>query len=111
MTARLLDGKQLAQTLQAEIADGAAEFLRVARHASRASPRSWSATIPPASFYVRNKRKACEKAGIDSWLHELPEGRRGRAAARPRRPAQRRSRSARHPRATAAAEADRRSRR
>src|SRR5262249_11327933 len=22
--------------------------------------------------YVRNKRKACEQAGLDSWLHELP---------------------------------------
>ena len=27
---------------------------------------------PASQVYVRNKRKACEKAGIDSWLHELP---------------------------------------
>ena len=27
---------------------------------------------PASAIYVRNKRKACEKAGIQSWLHHLP---------------------------------------
>src|SRR5262249_8163688 len=27
---------------------------------------------PASQIYVRNKRKACEQAGIQSWLHELP---------------------------------------
>jgi methylenetetrahydrofolate dehydrogenase (NADP+)/methenyltetrahydrofolate cyclohydrolase len=27
---------------------------------------------PDSRSYVRNKRKACEKVGIDSWMHELP---------------------------------------
>ena len=27
---------------------------------------------PASQVYVRNKRKACDKAGIASWLHELP---------------------------------------
>src|SRR5207247_7797938 len=25
-----------------------------------------------SQIYVRNKRKACEQAGMNSWLHELP---------------------------------------
>jgi methylenetetrahydrofolate dehydrogenase (NADP+)/methenyltetrahydrofolate cyclohydrolase len=28
---------------------------------------------PASQLYVGNKRKACEKAGLASWLHELPE--------------------------------------
>ena len=27
---------------------------------------------PASQIYVRNKRKACEQAGIASWLHQLP---------------------------------------
>jgi methylenetetrahydrofolate dehydrogenase (NADP+) / methenyltetrahydrofolate cyclohydrolase len=71
MTARLLDGKQLAQTLQAEIATAAAEF------AQKYGVRPGLAAVlvgdnPASQRYVRNKRKACEKVGLDSWLHELP---------------------------------------
>jgi methylenetetrahydrofolate dehydrogenase (NADP+)/methenyltetrahydrofolate cyclohydrolase len=28
---------------------------------------------PASQVYVRNKRAACQKAGLDSWLHELPK--------------------------------------
>jgi methylenetetrahydrofolate dehydrogenase (NADP+)/methenyltetrahydrofolate cyclohydrolase len=28
---------------------------------------------PASQVYVRNKRKACETAGMTSWLHQLPE--------------------------------------
>ena len=28
---------------------------------------------PASQIYVRNKRKACQEVGIESWLHELPE--------------------------------------
>jgi len=27
---------------------------------------------PASQIYVRNKRKACEQAGMQSWLHEMP---------------------------------------
>src|SRR5262249_1335194 len=27
---------------------------------------------PASKIYVRNKRKACADAGLESWLHELP---------------------------------------
>jgi len=71
MTAKLLDGKQLAQTMQTEIAAQAAAFVK--QHGIRPGLAAVLVGDNPASqVYVRNKRKACEKAGIDSWLHELP---------------------------------------
>ncbi|HEY7424362.1 MAG TPA: bifunctional methylenetetrahydrofolate dehydrogenase/methenyltetrahydrofolate cyclohydrolase FolD [Gemmataceae bacterium] len=71
MTAVLLDGKQLAQTMQAEIAAETAELFR--RHGIRPGLAAVLVGDNPASqIYVRNKRRACEKAGLTSWLHELP---------------------------------------
>jgi methylenetetrahydrofolate dehydrogenase (NADP+)/methenyltetrahydrofolate cyclohydrolase len=68
MSAILLDGKQLAQTMQAEIADEAREFER--RHGYRPGLAAVLVGDNPASQrYVNSKRKACEKAGIASWLH------------------------------------------
>jgi methylenetetrahydrofolate dehydrogenase (NADP+)/methenyltetrahydrofolate cyclohydrolase len=71
MTAILLDGKQLAQTMQAEIAAQTAELMRT--HGIRPGLAAVLVGDNPASqIYVRNKRRACEKAGLASWLHELP---------------------------------------
>jgi methylenetetrahydrofolate dehydrogenase (NADP+)/methenyltetrahydrofolate cyclohydrolase len=71
MTAALLDGKQLAQTMQAEIAAETAELVR-----TRGIQPGLAAVLvgdnPASQIYVRNKRRACEKAGIASWLHALP---------------------------------------
>jgi methylenetetrahydrofolate dehydrogenase (NADP+)/methenyltetrahydrofolate cyclohydrolase len=71
MTAALLDGKQLAQTMQAEIAAETAAFSR--QHGIRPGLAAVLVGDNPASeIYVRNKRKACEKVGMQSWLHDLP---------------------------------------
>lgn len=71
MTAVLLDGKHLAQTMQAEIAAEAAELFR-----TRGVRPGLAAVLvgdnPASQIYVRNKRRACDKAGIASFLHELP---------------------------------------
>ncbi|MGH7174163.1 MAG: bifunctional methylenetetrahydrofolate dehydrogenase/methenyltetrahydrofolate cyclohydrolase FolD [Gemmataceae bacterium] len=71
MTAVLLDGKQLAQTMQAEIAAETAELLRM-----RGIRPGLAAVLvgdnPASQIYVRNKRRACDKAGLASFLHELP---------------------------------------
>jgi methylenetetrahydrofolate dehydrogenase (NADP+)/methenyltetrahydrofolate cyclohydrolase len=71
MTARLLDGKALAQTMQAEIAAGVTEFFQ------KTGKRPGLATVlvgenPASQTYVRNKRRACEKAGMVSAVHDLP---------------------------------------
>jgi methylenetetrahydrofolate dehydrogenase (NADP+)/methenyltetrahydrofolate cyclohydrolase len=71
MTATLLDGKQLAQTMQAEIAAEAAEFTR--RHGLAPGLAAVLVGDDPASQrYVRNKRRDCERVGLASWLHHLP---------------------------------------
>jgi methylenetetrahydrofolate dehydrogenase (NADP+) / methenyltetrahydrofolate cyclohydrolase len=71
MTALLLDGQQLAQTMRAEIASAAAAWSQP--HAIRPGLAAVVVGDNPASqVYVRNKRKACEQAGFASWLHQLP---------------------------------------
>ncbi|MSR31899.1 MAG: bifunctional methylenetetrahydrofolate dehydrogenase/methenyltetrahydrofolate cyclohydrolase FolD [Gemmataceae bacterium] len=72
MTAKLLDGKFLAQTLQGELALQAQQFQQ-----ERGLPPGLAAVLvgenPASQVYVRNKQKACEKSGFSSWLHQLPE--------------------------------------
>jgi methylenetetrahydrofolate dehydrogenase (NADP+)/methenyltetrahydrofolate cyclohydrolase len=57
--------------MQAEIAAEAAELLR-----TRGVRPGLAAVLvgddPASHLYVRNKRRACEKAGLTSSLHELP---------------------------------------
>jgi methylenetetrahydrofolate dehydrogenase (NADP+) / methenyltetrahydrofolate cyclohydrolase len=69
--AQILDGKQLAQTMQAEIAAKVAEFA----HKKGLRPGLAAVLVgdnPASQVYVRNKRKACETVGMQSWLHSLP---------------------------------------
>jgi methylenetetrahydrofolate dehydrogenase (NADP+)/methenyltetrahydrofolate cyclohydrolase len=57
--------------MQAEIAGAVAELER-----TRGVRPGLAAVLvgdnPASQVYVRNKRKACAKAGMTSWLHELP---------------------------------------
>ncbi len=69
--AQILDGKQLAQTMQAEIALKVDNFF--ARHGYRPGLAAVLVGDNAASqVYVRNKRTACDKVGITSSLHQLP---------------------------------------
>jgi methylenetetrahydrofolate dehydrogenase (NADP+)/methenyltetrahydrofolate cyclohydrolase len=71
MTAKLLDGKQLAQRLQAEMKAEADDFAK--KHGIRPGLAAVLVGDDPAShIYVRNKITACEKVGIASWKHQLP---------------------------------------
>jgi methylenetetrahydrofolate dehydrogenase (NADP+)/methenyltetrahydrofolate cyclohydrolase len=71
MTAKLLDGKKLALVLQEETRREADAFLE--RHGIRPGLAAVLVGDNPAShIYVRNKRKACEQAGLTSWLHPMP---------------------------------------
>ena len=71
VAAKILDGKALAQTIQAEIAAEVAEFVR-----NGAAPPTLAAVLvgedPASQVYVRNKQRACERAGIESRMHRLP---------------------------------------
>jgi methylenetetrahydrofolate dehydrogenase (NADP+) / methenyltetrahydrofolate cyclohydrolase len=68
--ARILDGKQLAQQIRSELAEEVAEFIEN----NGAVPCLAAVLVgedPASEVYVRNKRRACEAAGIDSQLHRL----------------------------------------
>jgi methylenetetrahydrofolate dehydrogenase (NADP+)/methenyltetrahydrofolate cyclohydrolase len=70
--ATLLDGKKLAQTMQAEIAVEVEAFFR------EEGVRPGLAAVlvgdnAASQVYVRNKRAACEKVGMISKLHALPK--------------------------------------
>jgi len=70
MTAVILDGKALAEKIRAEIADEAAAFIA----ASAVVPCLAAVLVgenPASQTYVRNKQKACEKAGMASVLKAL----------------------------------------
>jgi methylenetetrahydrofolate dehydrogenase (NADP+)/methenyltetrahydrofolate cyclohydrolase len=71
MTARLLDGKAIADQIRHEIAQDVVAFV------TRTGVTPCLAAIlvgadPASEVYVRNKRQACEKAGIKSQLIRLP---------------------------------------
>jgi methylenetetrahydrofolate dehydrogenase (NADP+)/methenyltetrahydrofolate cyclohydrolase len=71
MSAVLLDGKCLAQTMQAELAGEVAEFVR----AHGVKPGLAAVLVgdrPDSQSYVRGKQRACARVGIESWLHHLP---------------------------------------
>lgn len=71
MTAAILNGEQLAQTLRAELK------AEVARFTQQTGARPGLAAVligdnDASQRYVRSKRKACEEVGIASWLHDRP---------------------------------------
>jgi methylenetetrahydrofolate dehydrogenase (NADP+)/methenyltetrahydrofolate cyclohydrolase len=69
--AKLIDGKALAQSIQAEIAQGVERLVK--QHGARPGLAAVLVGDNSASkIYVGNKRKACQRVGIESWLHELP---------------------------------------
>lgn len=72
MSASILDGKALAQQIQAEIRDEVIEFIEN----NSITPCLAAVLVgenPASEVYVRNKRRACEATGIDSQLHRLPD--------------------------------------
>jgi len=71
MPAQLLDGKTLARTIQAEIALEVAEFIE--NNAVVPCLATVLVGADPASeVYVRNKRQACERVGMESRHFPLP---------------------------------------
>ena len=72
VSARLIDGKAIAAGLLAQ----ARERVQQKCSAGLAAPGLAVILIgadPASQVYVRNKRQACEKAGILSFSHDLPE--------------------------------------
>ena len=66
---RIVDGKQLAADIRAEVADAIKEL-------SGEAPCLATVLVgedPPSQVYVRNKHRACAKAGMRSLQIELPD--------------------------------------
>ena len=68
----VLDGKAVGARVRAEVKAGAAEFAR-----TRGRPPGLAVvkvgSDPASAVYVRNKRLACEEAGIQSFAFDLPQ--------------------------------------
>lgn len=72
MSATILDGKALAEEMRAELSEQAAEFIQD----SGVVPCLAAVLVgdnPASEIYVRNKQRACDRLGIESKLHRLPE--------------------------------------
>ncbi|MCH7685684.1 MAG: bifunctional 5,10-methylene-tetrahydrofolate dehydrogenase/5,10-methylene-tetrahydrofolate cyclohydrolase, partial [Planctomycetes bacterium] len=71
MTAQIIDGKAIAARIREELGEQVARF----RQETSITPHLVAVLVgddPASAVYVRNKQKACEKAGIKSTLHRLP---------------------------------------
>jgi methylenetetrahydrofolate dehydrogenase (NADP+)/methenyltetrahydrofolate cyclohydrolase len=71
VTARILDGKAIAKEIEAELIEEVADFVEN----NGVAPCLAAVLVgedPASQVYVKNKRLACERIGIDSRLHKLP---------------------------------------
>jgi methylenetetrahydrofolate dehydrogenase (NADP+)/methenyltetrahydrofolate cyclohydrolase len=71
VTARIIDGKAIAEKVQAEVAAQVAEL----RERSGIVPHLVAILLgddPASASYVRGKKRACEQAGLKSTVHTLP---------------------------------------
>jgi methylenetetrahydrofolate dehydrogenase (NADP+)/methenyltetrahydrofolate cyclohydrolase len=72
MTAKIIDGKAIAEQVRAEVAE------KVQARVQAGKSRPGLATVlvgenPASEVYVRMKRRMCEKVGIQSFGHTLPK--------------------------------------
>ena len=72
MTAKIIDGKQMAEDIRGEVAAGVKALV----DATGVTPGLAAVLVgddPASAIYVRNKRRACEEVGIFSETFELAE--------------------------------------
>jgi len=70
MTARLLDGRAVGATVRAGLAETIAAYTENGRRPPGLAVVQVGGD-PASSVYVKNKRKACAKLGIESFAHDL----------------------------------------
>lgn len=71
MSAKVLDGKKISKEIQAEIKERVAAFVAT-HHQSPTLAAVLVGEDPASQVYVRNKERACERAGINSRLFRMP---------------------------------------
>ncbi|MCD6385608.1 bifunctional methylenetetrahydrofolate dehydrogenase/methenyltetrahydrofolate cyclohydrolase FolD [Candidatus Sumerlaeota bacterium] len=72
MSAKIIDGKKIAEQIRQEIAQQT-EQLKTSRGITPGLAVVLVGNNPASEVYVRNKQKACEKIGLLSELHRFPE--------------------------------------
>ena len=70
--AQIIDGKLISAQIREEIAE------KVKEYNTRTGKLPGLAVVivgenPASQVYVRNKKKACEQVGFNSWVYEMPE--------------------------------------
>ena len=70
--AKIIDGKLISAQIREEIAE------KVKEYNSKTGKLPGLAVVivgenPASQVYVRNKKKACEQVGFNSWVYEMPE--------------------------------------
>ncbi len=70
--AKIIDGKEISAQIRAEISEKVKEYNK------RTGKLPGLAVVivgenPASQVYVRNKKRACEQVGFNSWVYELPE--------------------------------------
>ncbi|MFG0261998.1 MAG: bifunctional methylenetetrahydrofolate dehydrogenase/methenyltetrahydrofolate cyclohydrolase FolD [Novipirellula sp. JB048] len=73
MTAKILDGKRIAAEIREEVAQAVTKLQLELTH--KVVPCLTAVLVgedPASQVYVRNKQRACEKAGIEGRTHRLP---------------------------------------
>lgn len=70
--AKIIDGKAISSQIREEIAQKVKEY-----NAKTGQLPGLAVVIvgenPASQVYVRNKKKACEQVGFNSWVYEMPE--------------------------------------
>ena len=70
--AKIIDGKVISAQIREEIAEKVKEY-----NAKTGKLPGLAVVIvgenPASQVYVRNKKKACEQVGFNSWVYEMPE--------------------------------------
>ena len=69
MTAQIIDGKQIALSIRAEVKEEVTEL--VDKGITPGLATVLVGDDPASAVYVRSKRKACADAGIKAWDHDL----------------------------------------
>lgn len=70
--AKIIDGKAISAQIREEIA----EKVRIYKEETGLCPGLAVVIVgenPASQVYVRNKKKACEQVGFNSWVYEMPE--------------------------------------
>lgn len=70
MSAEIIDGKQIALDIRAEVKEDVKEL--VDKGITPGLATVLVGDDPASAVYVRSKRKACAEAGIKAWDHDLP---------------------------------------